>query len=121
MPRAKPKPLTSYPADWVYAMRNAERTPGVPVTVAQGNGEVSYTNTRARLIAMRNGIKQFEPHDSPLQRAAMTQNLAFSKAEPIGDYDWRLTVTFSPVQLRPSEEYAKMLERYLKNLQSSSQ
>lgn len=119
MPRAKPKPLTSYPADWVFAIRRAVVGTGQPVTIAQGNGEASLKNTRARLIALRNGIKQFEPKDSPLQRAALTGNMIIEKAEPIGEFDWRLTITFHAVRLRPSEEFAKQCEEYLNNLRSS--
>ena len=121
MPRSKPKMLSSYPADWVLAVKNAMLEPHKPFTLLQGNGETAYLNTRAKLVAMRNGIKLYEPKDSAMQRAAMTQNLTFRKAEPIGDYDWRLTVTFLGLRLRPSEEYAELVAGWMKNASSSDE
>lgn len=119
MPRAKPKLLNSYPADWVIAVHNAMREEGVPFTVAQGNGDSSYGNVRARLTAMRNGIKQFEPADSPLRRAAEMQRLRFNVAAPIGEYGWRIVVVYTGLQLRPSEEFVKNWEEFQKGLRST--
>ena len=119
MPRAKAKPLNHYPADWVYAIRNAMAEEGKPFTIAQGSGGSAYNNTRARLTAMRNGIKQFEPIDSPMRRAAEGQRLRFNIAEPIGEHGWRLVVVFTGLQLRPSEEFAKNWEDYRNGLRST--
>ena len=119
MPRSKPKALTSYPADWVVAVKNAMQEQGKSFTVARGNGQASYVNTRVKLTAMRNGIKLYELKDSPLQRAAMTERLVFNKTAPIGDYDWQIVVTFLGLHLRPSEEAAELTARWLENYGSS--
>ena len=119
MPRSKPNPLNHYPADWVMAVRAAMAEEGKAFTIAQGNGEGAYGNTRARLTAMRNGIKQFEPIDSPLRRAAEMQRLRFNTVEPIGEFGWRLVVVFTGLQLRPSEEFAKNWEEFRAGLRST--
>jgi len=119
MPRAKPKQLLMYPVPWVRAVRLSVERPGEAIPVERQLSEKGMTNVRAKLIAMRNGLKQFEPRGTPLQAAAESQRLVFNKVRGDGDFDWMLTVTYTGHIPKPSEQFEANWEAWKKGLRST--
>lgn len=119
MPRSKPKQLMMYPAHWGQTVRLCLEKPGEAIPVERQLSEKGMANVRAKLIAMRNGLKQFEPRGSALQVAAENQRLVFNKVRGDGDFDWTLTVTYTGHIPRPSEQFEANWDEWKKGLRST--
>ena len=119
MPRSKPQPLEHYPSAWGDGCKKALEQPGIAIPLETRLSEKIMRNVRAKLIAMRNGFKKFEPRGTPLQLAAENQRLVFNKLRGDGDYDWTITVTYTGHIPRPSEQFERNWDDYQKGLRSS--